>query len=43
LGFESSIITDATKAIDQNELLIKLEHFSLKGGKEITSNQIFAK
>ncbi|HEU5053511.1 MAG TPA: bifunctional nicotinamidase/pyrazinamidase [Hanamia sp.] len=42
LGFESSIITDATKAIDQNELVKKLQHFSSKGGKEITSYQIIA-
>jgi nicotinamidase/pyrazinamidase len=43
LGFESSIITDATKAIDQNELVKKLQHFSSKGGKEIISHQIIAK
>ena len=43
LGFESSIITDATKAIDQNELVKKLHNFSSKGGKEITSHQIISK
>lgn len=43
LGFESSIITDATKAIDEKELVKKLQHFSSKGGKEITSHQIIAK
>lgn len=43
LGFESSIITDATKAIDQNELVKKLHFFSSKGGKEITRLQSIAK
>jgi nicotinamidase/pyrazinamidase len=40
LGFQSTIITDATKAIDENNFKKVLENFKSKGGKEITSDQI---
>jgi nicotinamidase/pyrazinamidase len=40
LGFQSAIITDATKAIDENNFKKLLENFKSKGGKEITSDRI---
>jgi nicotinamidase/pyrazinamidase len=40
LGFQSTIITDATKAIDENNFKKVLENFKSKGGKEITTDQI---
>jgi nicotinamidase/pyrazinamidase len=40
LGFQATIITDATKAIDENNFKKVLENFKSKGGKEITSDQI---
>ncbi len=40
LGFHSSIITDATRAINEENFKEILENFKLKGGKEIRSDQI---
>jgi nicotinamidase/pyrazinamidase len=40
LGFDSTIIIDATRAIDEQNLKKNLENFKLKGGKEIRSDQI---
>ena len=40
LGFESTIITDATRAIDEENFKNTLENFLEKGGKEIKSNDI---
>jgi nicotinamidase/pyrazinamidase len=40
LGFQSTIITDATKAIDSKDFASKLEFFKSKGGKEINSEEI---
>jgi nicotinamidase/pyrazinamidase len=40
LGFQSTIITDATKAIDENNFKKVLQNFKSKEGKEITTDQI---
>jgi len=40
LGFESTIITDATRAINNNDFTTKLQVFKSKGGKEIRSKEI---
>lgn len=40
LGFQSTIITDATRAIDEENFKKILENFKSKGGKEIESNEI---
>jgi nicotinamidase/pyrazinamidase len=40
LGFQSTIITDATKAIDENNFKKVLQNFKSKDGKEITTDQI---
>ncbi|HXR83840.1 MAG TPA: bifunctional nicotinamidase/pyrazinamidase [Hanamia sp.] len=40
LGFQSTIITDATRAIDEENFKKVLENFKAKGGKEIRSAQI---
>ena len=40
LGFQSTIITDATRAIDEENFKKILETFKSKGGKEIKSNEI---
>ena len=40
LGFESTIITDATRAIDAKNFKSLLSHFHSKGGKSISSNAI---
>ena len=40
-GFQTSIITDATKAIDNEKLKNKLEDFVSKGGSLVTSNHFF--
>jgi len=40
LGFESTIITDATRAIDLENLKKVLKDFKEKGGKEIRSEEI---
>jgi nicotinamidase/pyrazinamidase len=40
LGFQSTIITDATRAIDQENFKKVLEKFKSKGGKEIRSDEI---
>jgi nicotinamidase/pyrazinamidase len=40
LGFDATIITDATRAIDPGNLKKVLEDFKEKGGKEITSEEI---
>lgn len=42
LGFQSTIITDATKAIDSNDFARKLEFFKSKGGKEIRSEEMIS-
>lgn len=42
LGFQSTIITDATKAIDSNDFASKLEFFKSKGGKEIRSEEMIS-
>ena len=40
LGFQSTIITDATRAIDENNFSKILENLISKGGREIKSNTI---
>jgi nicotinamidase/pyrazinamidase len=40
-GFQTSIITDATKAIDNEKLKNKLEDFVSKGGSLVTSHHFF--
>ncbi|MEO8854022.1 MAG: bifunctional nicotinamidase/pyrazinamidase [Ginsengibacter sp.] len=40
LDFQSTIITDATRAIDEENFKKILETFKSKGGKEIKSNEI---
>jgi nicotinamidase/pyrazinamidase len=40
LGFQSTIITDATRAIDEENFKKILEDFKSKGGKETTSDRI---
>lgn len=40
LGFQSTIITDATRAIDEKNFKKVLDHFKSKGGKEIRSGAI---
>jgi nicotinamidase/pyrazinamidase len=40
-GFQTSIITDATKAIDNEKLKNKLEDFVSKGGSLVTSRHFF--
>jgi nicotinamidase/pyrazinamidase len=40
LGFESAIITDATRAIDPENFFKILKNFKEKGGKEIRSEEI---
>lgn len=40
LGFESTIITDATRPIDEENLKKAMEEFISKGGKEINSRQL---
>ncbi|MEO8820662.1 MAG: bifunctional nicotinamidase/pyrazinamidase [Ginsengibacter sp.] len=40
LGFQSTIITDATRAIDEENFKKILENFKSKGGKEIKSDEI---
>lgn len=40
LGFKSTIITDATRAIDNDEFAKKLSDFKAKGGMEISSTQV---
>jgi nicotinamidase/pyrazinamidase len=39
-GFESTIITDATRAINNKDFTTKLQEFNSKGGKEIKSKEI---
>ncbi len=36
LGFQSTLITDATRAINPNDFATRLDSFKSKGGKEIT-------
>ena len=40
LGFQSTIITDATRAIDEENLKKAMHEFLSKGGKEISSRQL---
>lgn len=40
LGFESTIITDATRAIDEENFKKIIKNFKSKGGKEINSRQL---
>lgn len=40
LGFQSTIITDATRAIDEENFKKILENFKSKGGEEIKSDEI---
>ncbi len=40
LGFDSTIITDATRAIDPENFKKVLKNFKAKGGKEIRSDEI---
>ena len=39
-GFQSTIITDATKAIDKNDFKNKLQEFTAKGGRHIQSENL---
>jgi nicotinamidase/pyrazinamidase len=40
LGFQSTIITDATRAIDEENFKKALKNFKSKGGKDISSDEI---
>lgn len=40
LGFQSTIITDATRAIDEENFKKALKNFKSKGGKDIRSDEI---